>query len=309
MTTPTNSTMGLAALIAATAAWGSTVVTIKIAARGLPALTITVIEVVAALMVLAAVLALRRNRPGPRRPNIAVLAAGVLEPGLAYPLINIGLTRTSGTHAVVIIGLESVLVVLLAAAIDRARPSRRVLLALGLAVGGATVLGGGDGGTATLAGDLLVLAGVLTSAAYVIAAQRQARTFDPVVLTFYQLLSGVVVILPLATVPLSAGATQLVGHPGVAELVAAVATGVLGSAVAFVLYNWALRHVSTTSAGTSLTLVPVFGIAFSASLLGEAITAGTVVAAVAVLAGVILAADPAPATGAEVASRAPTVRC
>ncbi len=309
MTAPTNSIMGLAALIAATAAWGSTVVTIKIAAQGLPALTITVIEVVAALVVLGAVLLLRRDRLGSARPNMAVLAAGVLEPGLAYPLINVGLTRTSGTHAVVIIGLESVLVVLLDAAIARARPSRRVLLALGLAVGGATVLGGGDGGTATPVGDLLVLAGVLTSAAYVIGAQRQAHTFDPVVLTFYQFLSGVVVILPLAAVPLTAGGAHLVGHPSAAELVAAVATGVLGSAVAFVLYNWALRHVSTTSAGTSLTLVPVFGIAFSASLLGEPITARTVIATVAVLAGVILAADPAPTAESEMASQNPTVRC
>lgn len=285
---------GPIALLTATAAWGSVIVTIKIAARGLPVLTITLIEVAATLAVLGAVLGLRPGRQRLPRPSKALAFAGILEPGVSYPLINAGLARTSGTHAAVIIGLESVLVVLLAAAVAKARPSRRVLLALTLAVGGAAFLGGSDGGTATTGGDLLVFVGVLTAAAYVIVAQRQAASFDAVVLTFYQFLFGGAVIVVVTAVSLGTQGGSLLGDPSAGEWAAAVTTGVLGSAIAFVLYNWSLSRVSTTLAGTALTLIPVFGIVFSAFFLDEAITISTVVAAVAVLAGVSLSSGRTP---------------
>lgn len=290
---------GPAALLMATAAWGSVIVTIKIAARGLPVLTITLIEVAATLAVLGAVIGLRPGRRRLPRPSKALAIAGVLEPGLSYPLINAGLARTSGTHAAVIIGLESVLVVILAAAVARARPSGRVLLALTLAVGGAAFLGGSDGGTATTGGDLLVFVGVLTAAAYVIVAQQLAASFDAVLLTFYQFLFGGVVIVAVTAVSLAIEGGSLLGDPSAGELAAAVATGVLGSAIAFVLYNWSLSRVSATLAGTALTLIPVFGIVFSASFLGEAITISTVVATVVVLTGVSLASGGGPSGQAE----------
>ena len=68
----------------------------------------------------------------------------------------------------------------------------------------------------------------------------------------------------------------------------------LGSAVAFSLYNWALTQVSTVAAGVSLTLIPVFGVLFSAALLSEPLTLGTLAAAAAVIVGVVASIEPAP---------------
>ncbi len=146
---------GLTALVGATAASGSAVVMVKIAARGLPALTITVIQVVTAVLVLGGFLAARRSAL--RRPTSALVVAGVLEPGLAFPLINAGLARTSGTHGALIIGLESAFVVVLAALVTRTRLSPRVVVGLGLAVAGAAAIARRSGGTATRLGDVLVL--------------------------------------------------------------------------------------------------------------------------------------------------------
>jgi drug/metabolite transporter (DMT)-like permease len=58
--------------------------------------------------------------------------------------------------------------------------------------------------------------------------------------------------------------------------------------VAFLLYNWALRSVSTALAGTSLTLIPVFGLAFSVVFLGDPVSLRTLVAALAVVAGLLV---------------------
>jgi drug/metabolite transporter (DMT)-like permease len=285
--------LGWAALIVAMASWGSVVVTIKIAARGLPVQTITLIEVGSAILLLGAVVVHRRIRLAP--PSRMVVLAGLLEPGLSYPLINAGLARTSGTHGSVIVGTESVVIVLLSAALARRLPARRVLLAVLVTAVGAAFVGSGEGGSASISGDLLVAAGVVCAACYVLIAQRAAAGTDTVPLTFWQFVIGAAVIAPVTAIASATGLSGgFWGHPTAGQLGAVLAAAVLGSAVAFSLYNWALTQVSTIAAGVSLTLIPVFGVAFSAALLSEPLTLATLAAAVAVIVGVVASIEPEP---------------
>jgi drug/metabolite transporter (DMT)-like permease len=280
---------GLVALGGAMACWGSTVVTIKIAARGLTTLAITAIEVSTALVVLGFAVLVRRSRPP--RPTWGVVCAGVLEPGLSYVLINAGLARTSGTHAGLLIGLQSVFVILFAVLVRRVRLNAHTLVAVALVVAGSALLTSGTDGSADLTGDALVLAGVLAAAVYVLVVQRLALSFDPLVLTFYQFAFGGIVLVPVAGAVLLARPGDLVGNPTVGQIGAALLAGLLGSAVAFVLYNWALGRVTPALAGTSLTLIPVFGVAFSVVFLGESIVVRTVIAGLVVLVGISLTPD------------------
>jgi EamA-like transporter family len=78
--------LGWAALIVAMASWGSVVVTMKIATRGLPVQTITLIEVGSAILLLGAVVLHRQTRLA--RPSRMVVLAGLLEPVVSYPLIK-----------------------------------------------------------------------------------------------------------------------------------------------------------------------------------------------------------------------------
>ena len=285
--------LGWAALIVAMASWGSVVVTIKIAARGLPVQTITLIEVGSAIVLLGAVVLHRQTRLA--WPSRMVVVAGLLEPGVSYPLINAGLARTSGTHGSVIVGTESVVIVLLSAALARRLPARRVLLAVLLTALGAAFVGSGEGGSASISGDLLVAAGVVCAACYVLIAQRAAEGTDTMTLTFWQFVIGAAVIAPVTAVASATGLSGgFWGHPTAGQLGAAVTAAVLGSAVAFSLYNWALTQVSTVAAGVSLTLIPVFGVLFSAALLSEPLTLGTLAAAAAVIVGVVASIEPAP---------------
>jgi drug/metabolite transporter (DMT)-like permease len=252
-------------------------------------LAITAIEVCTALVVLGFAVLVRRSRPP--RPTWGVVCAGVLEPGLAYILINAGLARTSGTHAGLLIGLESVFVILFAVLIRRVRLSTRTLVAVALVVAGSALLTSGTDGSADLTGDALVLAGVLAAAVYVLVVQRLALSFDPLVLTFYQFVFGGIVLVPVAGAVLIARPGDLVGNPTAGQIGAALLAGLLGSAVAFVLYNWALGRVAPALAGTSLTLIPVFGVAFSVVFLGESIVVRTVIAGIVVLFGISLTPD------------------
>jgi hypothetical protein len=78
--------LGWAALIVAMASWGSVVVTIKIAARGLPVQTITLIEVGSAIVLLGAVVLHRRTDSRGRRAWWC--SQGSWNQGVSYPLIN-----------------------------------------------------------------------------------------------------------------------------------------------------------------------------------------------------------------------------
>lgn len=291
---------GLVALIAATACWGSVVVTVKVAARGLSPVGITLIELGTSALTLTVVLLVRRRRLP--RPTLGLIGAAALEPGLAYLLINAGIAGTSGSHAALIIGLESVVVVLLSAAVTRSRPPVPVLLGLAAAVAGAAVLAGSPTGNASVEGDALVLAGVLAAAGYVLVAQRLVRQFDALTLTGYQFIVGTLVSAPVLALLAVTGEEGL-GRPDLASVLAAAVSGLVGSTAAFLLYNWALGSVPAALAGTSLTLIPVFGVAFAAIALGEPVTSRTIVAGLAVLAGVAITQQsstaPSPAPPAE----------
>jgi drug/metabolite transporter (DMT)-like permease len=188
-----------------------------------------------------------------------------------------------------------VVIVLLSAALARRLPARRVLLAVLLTALGAAFVGSGEGGSASISGDLLVAAGVVCAACYVLIAQRAAEGTDTVTLTFWQFVIGAAVIAPVTAVASATGLSGgFWGHPTAGQLGAAVTAAVLGSAVAFSLYNWALTQVSTVAAGVSLTLIPVFGVLFSAALLSEPLTLGTLAAAAAVIVGVVASIEPEP---------------
>ena len=279
---------GLLALTAAAACWGMTVVTITVAGRTLTVLGVTAVELGGCLVVLAAALGVRRRRLA-RPPGRLVLAA-LMEPGLSYLLLNAGITRTSGSHAALLVGTESAFVVALGAIVGRDRPPALTVAGLGCAMGGVALLATSGGGRATLTGDALVLTGAVTAAAYVLLAAGPAARLDALTVTVYQFAIGSLAILPVLAVALARGGPAAAfGRAEPSSLLAAALTGVLGSAVAFALFGWALGRLSTNLAGISLSLIPVFGVLFSVTLLAEPLTGRTCLAGAAVVAGMTLA--------------------
>ncbi len=272
-------------LVAAAACWGSTVVAIKVAERGLPSLGVTVVETTIAIATLAVVSAYRRQVPW--RVPWPALAAGVLEPGLTYLLINLGLARTSGLDGALLIGTESLFIVLLSAAWRRRMPSAASLLGLSIALGGSVGLAS-RGGHASVVGDVLVGAGSLAAAGYVVVTHHYASDADAVAVTTGQFGVGAVFTLLVAGVAGAAGDDPF-RHATPGAVVAALVAGVLGSTVGFLAYNTALARVSVTEAALAVALIPVFGAVFSLLVLGGGVTATNAVAGVAIVTGVTVA--------------------
>jgi O-acetylserine/cysteine efflux transporter len=269
----------LAALVAASVLWGGAVSGTKYALAGFAPLTLLSLELVVAAVVLWLVL-LARGYRAPRTWWLPALL-GLLEPGLAYLAETFGLSMTSAVHGAVIGGLESALIVVLAALVLGERTSGATVLAVLIALAGLIVLAsaGAGGGQRVAVGDLLVAGGVLSASCYTIAVKWFEDGSDVLSLTAWQFTSAAVVSLPAAAASWpSRGVSWPAGAAGAALAaparywLAALLVGVAGFGASFLLFNYAIARVAAGWSGIVLNLIPVFAFLTAVVFLGERVT-------------------------------------
>ena len=256
----------LPALVAASALWGGAVAGTKYALRAFDPVTLLSVELVAATAALWAVLVIRGYRPPPSWPVAMLL--GLLEPALAYLGDTFGLSLTSAADGAIISGLESALVVILAALVLGEAISRAAAIAIALSLGGLVVMTSG-GGHSTAAGDLCVAGGVLAASLYSVAAKRFAGDGDALSLTTWQFTAATAVALAVATARWAAGPGDLPAAVAPRYWLAAAAVGTGGFGLSFLIYNTVISAVDAGWAAIVLNLIPAFGLASSVIFLRE----------------------------------------
>lgn len=279
-------TRGGLALIAANALFGSLSVTTTIALRGFGPLTTLLAELVVAIVVLSTVCAIRRQ-PLPR-PTPPLLVLGLLQPTVAFLSFTLGVQRTSSTHAGVLLSLETVFVVLLGVLMLHERPGSVAGVGIAVALGGVVLLTTDGGGRASTSGDVLVVIDAAAAALAVILTIRLAPLTHAAALTAAQFIIGAVIIGPIWIITVLTGHEQAISpRVSPAAVWGVLATGVLGTAGAFLVYNWALGRVTATAAGASVTLIPLFALALSHVVLGEGIGRLAMLSVVLILTGLL----------------------
>jgi drug/metabolite transporter (DMT)-like permease len=131
-----------------------------------------------------------------------------------------------------------------------------------------------------------VLAALLGAACYAVAASYTRRVFptaDPVALATGTVLGAFVAILPFAVVTWPAAPISL------RAWMAAVALGVVCTAIAYKVYFRLLRNVGAGRAVTVTFLFPPFGVLWGALVLAEPVTLSLLAGCAVVLAGTALA--------------------
>ena len=193
-----------------------------------------------------------------------------------------GLARTTVSHASLMVGSMPVLLAVAAALFAGERLDWFGWLALcGSTVGAGLVVLGGKHGAAgyeqpTLAGDLLVVASLVTALAWILLSKKLMETHSPPVVTAYTILSGT---LMLSVWVLGPWVLSPLTHQHVAPLpfrhVSAVAwmalaiSGLLCTATTTFLWNWGIHHVPASRAGVFLNIEPALGSVLGVELLGE----------------------------------------
>ena len=130
-----------------------------------------------------------------------------------------------------------------------------------------------------------VLACLLASSCYGFAAHFARRNFagvDPLATTTGSQLLAIGFMAPAAL------AFAPAANPSALAWACVVALGVLGTALAYVIYYRLIRNAGPSFAMSVTYLVPMFGVLWSAIFLHEPVTAGMLLAGAVILAGVAL---------------------
>ena len=232
----------------------------------------------------APVLALVARRALRGALSLRVAAWGAVGYGAMVVLQNLGVERTSVTHAALIFGAVPALVAAGAALSGRAVAGPAAWSGFGVALGGVALVAG-SGGDASLSGDLLVLASAVLGAALIVVQGGLLEGRDPVAVTAVQMgaaaLFSLVFALPTA---LPAGA------PRVEEAIALAALISVGSLIPFSLYAYGQARVSAELAGSFVNLEPVVGVVSGVLAFGNPFGWAQALGAVLVIAGLGLSA-------------------
>jgi drug/metabolite transporter (DMT)-like permease len=193
-----------------------------------------------------------------------------------------GLALTTVSHASLMVGTMPVLLAAAAALFMGERLDWIGWLALcGSTVGASLiVLGGSRGpvahGQPSLAGDLLVVASLVTALAWVLLSMKLMKTHSPPVVTAYTILSGTLMLAAIVMGPwiLSPLTHQNVQPPPIAHVSLTAWTalafgGLLCTATTTLLWNWGIHHVPASRAGVFLNIEPALGSWLGVRLLGE----------------------------------------
>lgn len=260
------------ALVAAAACWGVSTVISKRAVDEIAPLALLPIQLAVSTVVLSVAAAVAHQRPS-GVPRLHLHAAlGILNPGLAYALGLAGLARITASTSVLLWAAEPILILALAVVVLGQRVTPTLAALSGTAVAGvALVVFHGDA-DADLLGVTLTLAGVTACAVYAVLTSRLLADSSTIAVVLVQQAAALGFAMVSMVGWLALGDPSSFGTVSTAGWASAIASGVGYYGVAFCFYLAGLRRLPAAHAGVFINLVPVFGIATSAALLGERLT-------------------------------------
>jgi len=187
----------------------------------------------------------------------AILFGGVLGPAL----LMLGLTRTSGASASLLLNLEGVLTALIAWWVFKENTDRQIVLGMVVIVLGGLLLSWEPGGAAFSSGALLIFGACLCWAVDNNLTRKVSTNDAMLVAGLKGLLAGV-----------SNTAIALVGGaalPSVTTLGASLVVGFFGYGLSLTLFVLALRTLGTARTGAYFSVAPLFGVLISLALWPE----------------------------------------
>jgi drug/metabolite transporter (DMT)-like permease len=258
-------------------AWGSTYLGIRVMDRTIPPLLGAGVRFVAAGAVMFAVISVWRGRlPRLARRELASLAVVSV---LLLTAGNGGVTVAerhvpSGLAALLVASMPLWILVIRTLAGDRPRRATLGGLAIGFVGVGLLVLRGGQEQGVSVPHMLFVVGAALCWALGSWLASRLPMPSDATAGTAIEMLIGGAVLIVLS--PLSGEHwSALAAHASADSLLALGYLALFGSILAFTAYVWLLQHAPISQISTYAYVNPVVAVALGAVVLGERITAVT----------------------------------
>jgi drug/metabolite transporter (DMT)-like permease len=201
-----------------------------------------------------------------------------------------GLARVSAGIGGIIISTQPMVIALMAAALGTEKLSASVLLGMVVSFAGSLFLFGGDAsaGQSTsdlVIGGLMIFTCGIAWAIYVIFSRPLVQKYGALKITAWSL----ILCAPPALVFTSASTWSAAVNMRPADWQALFFLSVIATFIALAAWNFASRHLRSTTMGASLYLVPIIAVASSWFAFGEKVTLTTLIAGFLILAGVAIA--------------------
>ena len=275
------------ALLAMTAAWGSTFFLIKDVVTRIPPADLLALRFAIASVALAIIAAPRLHL------SRTVLTYGALL-GLLYGSAQIlqtaGLAHTAASVSGFVTGLYVVATPLLTALILKRRIPRLTWLAAGLATVGLGVLA--LHGFAIGYGELLTLIAAVIYAGHIVALGRFSTSETTLSLSLVQLIMITLVSAVAAFWPTGGSAPGIQLPSSVHDWLVLLYLALIASALTMVLQTWAQAHIEPSRAAVIMAMEPVWAAAFAVALGGERITLRMIIGGLAIVSAMYLVERP-----------------
>lgn len=272
--------------------WGFNLSALVVLVNALQPITLTAFRIfVAGIAVLLIAKAIGIFRLPTKAEWKTIFIITIFNVALHHSLLAVGLTKTSGVNASVILGAAPLMTMVLSVILLKDRVSRIRVLGFLLGFIGiiVTSVAGEDGFQNVSLGDVLVFLSIFVQAFSFILISKWTPTFDPRLLTGYMLVLGSFFILIVALI-VERDVTQITNlfhwRLGTIFLFSAV----VATAFGHMTYNLAIRNVGPSETTIFVNLNTLFAILGAALFLGEPILAHHYVGLVLIIAGVFFGA-------------------
>jgi drug/metabolite transporter (DMT)-like permease len=214
-----------------------------------------------------------RREAWPRRADLLpIVALGLLFFALYPILFNAAFIYTTAAHGALTLASLPLVSIVLGAALGRETPTVRKTLGVIVAMSGvglvlvSNVKSAADG---AWRGDLLMIAAVVCMALYGIWSKPYLQRAGAIPFTVVAMAAGGVALTLIA---LMKGSFAPVADFNGTQWAAVLYLGVIGGAVSFWLWSFALAHTTPTRVALTVTVNPVTASVYGAVLLNEPLT-------------------------------------
>lgn len=276
-----------AALLSVALMWASTFTLFKIAWREMDPVAFTAVRFAAMFAFSVAILSFAKVRVRPRREDIPALIASGLTGYFLYQMgFVLGLDRTSALASAILISTHPIFSVIGTWFVRKERPARLEVVGVVIGfLGVAVFLRAWDAFATARPGDLFSLGAAAAFGTYGVINQPLTRRYPSRELMAYGLALGGLLV-------------AVVGMPAMIEqdwtgislgTWVILAYAIVGPVyLAYVMWNWAIKHRGIPRTVVYGFLVPVLGGTIAVLVLDEPLHAEQVVGAVLVIAGLVV---------------------
>lgn len=258
-----------ALLIFVVALWGINVVMIKYLTNYFPPLALVPIRLVLATMLLVPLVILREGFVFPPRASwLPILGVALCSIFLHQITLTWGISKTSSTHAALILGLNPLFTSLFASHWAGEPFTFRKGLGILLGFGGVfLVVSGREQGTATFLGDGVMFLATITFVLGALCVKKCAQYTSPLVITAY---SHVIASISLLIMGLLVNDIWIISD-AVAPIPVAILlfSSLVNTALGAVWWNTGIKKVGASVTSLFQNGIPIVGVFASVLFLGE----------------------------------------